>query len=81
MGEKRKDSRGRLLHNGEVQMSDGRYRFKYVDSFGKERAVYSWRLDHSDATPAGKNVQLHLGSWKSRFKQICLTILSLTEAI
>lgn len=44
MSEKRRDRRGRILHNGEVQMPDGRYRFKYVDESGKERAVYSWRL-------------------------------------
>ena len=53
MSEKRRDHRGRILHNGEIQLSDGRYRFKYVDEMGKERCVYSWRLDHSDATPKG----------------------------
>lgn len=31
MSEKRRDKKGRILHNGEIQMSDGRYRFKYVD--------------------------------------------------
>lgn len=31
MSEKRRDHRGRILHNGEIQLSDGRYRFKYVD--------------------------------------------------
>ena len=35
MSEKRRDNKGRILHNGEFQMSDGRYRFKYTDSFGK----------------------------------------------
>ena len=44
MSEKRRDHRGRILHNGEIQLSDGRYRFKYVDEMGKERCVYSWRL-------------------------------------
>ena len=53
MSEKRRDHRGRILHNGEIQLSDGRYRFKYVDEMGKERCVYSWRLDHNDATPKG----------------------------
>lgn len=37
MSEKRRDHRGRILHNGEIQLSDGRYRFKYVDEMGKER--------------------------------------------
>lgn len=54
MSEKRRDHRGRILHNREIQLSDGRYRFKYVDEMGKERCVYSWRLDHNDATPKGK---------------------------
>lgn len=54
MSERRRDKRGRILHNGEIQMSDGRYRFKYVDECGNEKAVYSWRLDLNDPTPAGK---------------------------
>ena len=40
MSEKRRDHRGRILHNGEKQLSDGRYRFKYVDEMGKERCVW-----------------------------------------
>ena len=54
MSEKRRDNRGCILHNGEVQLSDGRYRFKYVDEAGKERFVYSWRLDHNDPMPKDK---------------------------
>ena len=54
MSEKRRDKRGRILHNGEIQLKDGRYRFKYVDEKGNEKAVYSWRLDHNDATPSDK---------------------------
>ena len=57
---KGEDHRGRILHNGEIQLSDGRYRFKYVDEMGKERCVYSWRLDHNDATPKGKRRTLSL---------------------
>lgn len=60
MSKKRRDKRGRVLHNGEIQMSDGRYRFKYVDENGLEKAVYSWRLDHNDGTPAGKKRTLSL---------------------
>ena len=57
---KRRDNKGRILHNGEFQMPDGRYRYKYQDSFGKERAVYSLRLDHNDPTPIGKKRTLSL---------------------
>lgn len=51
---KRRDNRGRVLRSGEFQMKDGRYRFKYQDFNGKERAVYSTRLDIHDSTPPGK---------------------------
>lgn len=60
MSEKRRDKKGRILHNGEIQMQDGRYRFKYVDENGVEKAIYSWRLDHNDATPKGKKRTLSL---------------------
>ena len=57
---KRKDKKGRILHTGEFQLADGRYRFKYVDVDGKEKFAYSNRLDHSDATPPGKKRMLSL---------------------
>ena len=52
--EKRRDNKGRVLHNGEIQMSDGRYRFKYVDTLGHVRYVQSYRLDHNDRMPADR---------------------------
>ena len=36
MSEKRRDKRGRILRNGEIQMENGRYRFKYTDSLGQK---------------------------------------------
>lgn len=54
MSNKRKDNKGRVLHNGEYQQSNGRYRFKYYDGTGKERYLYSWRLDKNDRMPEGK---------------------------
>lgn len=50
MPDKRKDSKGRRLRNGETQMPDGRYKFQYTDNDGKRRAVYSWRLVETDKT-------------------------------
>ena len=89
MSEKRRDHRGRILHNGEIQLSDGRYRFKYVDEIGKERCVYSWRLDHNDATPKGKRRTLSLREMEKKiqadhFEQIAtnggnMTVLELVE--
>ena len=43
MSEKRRDSRGRILRNGEIQMADGKYRYKYKDLFGETKYAYSWR--------------------------------------
>ena len=89
MSEKRRDHRGRILHNGEMQLSDGRYRFKYVDEMGKERCIYSWRLDHNDAAPKGKRRTSSLREMEKkiqadRFDQIVtnggnMTVLELVE--
>ncbi len=54
MSEKRKDSKGRILRNGEVQRSDGKYMFRYTDANGKRQTVYSWRLAETDKMPEGK---------------------------
>ena len=54
MAEKRKDNKNKNLRDGEDQMSDGRYRYRYIDREGKRQAVYSWRLVPTDKTPAGK---------------------------
>lgn len=54
MSNKRKDNKGLVLHNGEYQQSNGRYRFKYYDGTGKERYLYSWKLDKNDRMPEGK---------------------------
>ena len=43
MSEKRRDNRNRILHEGEYQRADGRYRFRYVDIHGNEGNLYSWR--------------------------------------
>ncbi len=57
---KRRDNRQRLLHNGESQRKDGRYAFKYIDTFGKPQFIYSWRLVPTDKTPVGKRNDLSL---------------------
>ncbi len=67
MSEKRRDSKNRILHQGESQRADGRYRFKYIDEDGKEKNVYSWRLDHNDPYPKGKKKDLSL---REKEKQI-----------
>ena len=60
MSEIRKDNKGRRLATGESQDKDGRYRYKYNDSFGKRKSVYSWRLTESDPYPKGKRKDISL---------------------
>lgn len=89
MSEKRRDNRGRILRNGEIQKPDGRYRFKYMDAFGQPKYVYSWRLDKNDRMPAGKKPEPSLREKEKQihadlFDQIVpeggkMTVLSLVE--
>lgn len=67
MSEKRRDKKNRILRNGESQRPDGRYQYTYYDNTGIRRIVYSWRLDRTDATPAGKKTELSL---REKEKQI-----------
>ena len=54
MSEKRRDSKNRVLRSGESQRKDGRYAYKYTDTFGKPQFVYAWKLVPTDKTPKGK---------------------------
>lgn len=66
MSEKRKDNKGRILRNGEIQEHNGRYRFKYIDTFGDPKYVRSWRLDVHDPMPPGKKVEPSLRELEKR---------------
>ena len=55
------------MREGEYQRTDGRYRYRYIDEDGKEKNVYSWRLDKNDPTPRGKKRELSL---REKEKQI-----------
>ena len=65
--EKRRDNKGRLLKSGESQRSDGRYAYKYIDTFGEPQFVYSWKLVPTDKVLAGKRPCLSL---REKIKQI-----------
>ena len=54
MNEKRRDKKNRILRTGESIRPDGRYQYKYVDTNGKKRVLYSWKLESTDKLPAGK---------------------------
>lgn len=64
---KRRDSKGRLLKSGESQRADGRYAYKYTDTFGEPKFVYSWKLVPTDKIPAGKRPDISL---REKIKQI-----------
>ena len=60
MSGKRRDNKNRILRNGESQRKDGRYAFKYVNANGQVQFVYSWKLEKTDKTPAGKRDDISL---------------------
>lgn len=60
MSEKRRDNRNRVLRTGESQRKDGRYAYKYTDTFGNPQFVYAWKLVPTDKTPAGKRDDISL---------------------
>ena len=60
MSIKRRDNKNRILRSGESQRKDGRYAYKYIDSFGKPQFVYAWKLVSTDKTPAGKRDNISL---------------------
>lgn len=49
----RRDHKNRLLREGESQNKDGRYRYTYYEN-GKQKSLYSWKLEKSDKLPTGK---------------------------
>lgn len=51
---KRKDSKGRILKEGEHVRSDGRYCYKYLGNDNKPHFLYSWKLVSTDKLPSGK---------------------------
>lgn len=45
MSEKRKDSKGRILKDGEGQRKNGTYDYRYIDIYGKRKSVYAATLN------------------------------------
>lgn len=75
MSNNRKDNKGRVLHSGEYQQPNGRYRYKYSDGTGKSRYLYSWKLDKMDRMPKGKRPGPSLREQIRNFRILSLTIL------
>lgn len=53
MSLKRRDNKNRILRDRESQCKDGRYRYTYYVS-GKQKCLYSWKLERTDRLPTGK---------------------------
>lgn len=51
---KRTDNKGRKLKDGESQRKDGMYQFRYTDSDGNRKIIYSWKLTTQDKVPDEK---------------------------
>ena len=79
MSEKRRDSKNRVLRSGESQRKDGRYAYKYTDTFGKPQFVYVWKLVPTDKTPKGKREDKSLREKSRRYKKTLMTELILRE--
>ena len=60
MSIKRRDNKNPILKNGESQRKDGRYMYKYIDSAGNTRYLYSWRLARTDIAPQGVKDEIPL---------------------
>lgn len=69
MSEKRRDSKNRILQNGESQRKDGKYEFKYVDANGTRRSAYSWKLVSNDKVPKGKRCELSLREMEKQIRR------------
>lgn len=67
MSAKRRDSKNRVLRNGESQRKDGRYAYTYVDLHGKQKFIYSWKLEKTDSLPKGKRDCIAL---REKIKQV-----------
>lgn len=63
----KKDSKNRNLKQNEDQLSDGRYRYRYTDKYGKRSAIYSWKLVSTDKTPIGKKFVKNRSSYLSDY--------------
>ena len=65
---RRKDSKGRVLNDGETQRTDGRYAYQYTDNLGNRKIIYSWKLVPADKTPSGKRKDLSLREKEKQIK-------------
>lgn len=88
MSIKRRDHKNRILRDRESQLKDKRYRYTYYED-GKQKSLYSWKLEPTDKLPAGKKNCLSLREQIAELKKqqllgtnyanCAITVLELTE--
>lgn len=59
MNTRRRDHKNRVLRPRESQQLDGRYRYTYYSN-GKQKSLYSWKLESTDKMPVGKRPDISL---------------------
>lgn len=59
MNTRRRDHKNRVLRPRESQQTDGRYRYTYYEN-GKQKSLYSWKLEPTDKMPVGKRPDISL---------------------
>lgn len=69
MSEKRRDSKNRILQNGESQRSNGLYEYRYFDIDGQRKSAYSWKLVATDKVPEGKRSELSLREMEKQIRR------------
>lgn len=65
---KRKDKKGRILREGEIQLPDGNYIYHYYDIYGHRKKVYSWKLVPTDMAPLGTKQKKSLRELEAEIK-------------
>lgn len=69
MSDKKRDKKGRILRQGERQREDGRYEYRYKDTQGNTRSIYSWKLVETDKAPAGKKCEASLREMEKKVRR------------
>lgn len=62
------DDKGRKLYKNEYQRKDGRYLYKYYDTEGNIKYLYSWKLEDQDKNSKGKQGCKALREMESEIK-------------
>lgn len=69
MKQERRDTKNRILWAGEYQKSSGQYEYRYLDSKGVSRSVYSWMLTQTDKPPKGKRSKICLREMEKQIER------------